>query len=78
MGQARHGRGRSGLKQGEKSGRISFSLFYYLFFFGFGGFFPLLSVYFKNEVGLSGGNRDHSGNRTHRDDAGSALLGDDL
>ncbi|EGK12825.1 MFS family maltose permease [Desmospora sp. 8437] len=55
MGQARHGRGRSGLKQGEKSGRISFSLFYYLFFFGFGGFFPLLSVYFKNEVGLSGG-----------------------
>ncbi|PTX64988.1 PPP family 3-phenylpropionic acid transporter [Melghirimyces profundicolus] len=35
--------------------RVNFSLFFYLVFFGFGGFFPLLSVYFKNEVGLTGG-----------------------
>lgn len=35
--------------------RIQFSFFFYLVFFGIGGLFPLLSVYFKNEVGLTGG-----------------------
>ncbi|MDR6224971.1 MFS transporter [Desmospora profundinema] len=31
-----------------------FSTFFFLIFFGFGGFFPLLSVYFREEVGLTG------------------------
>ncbi|MCF6408844.1 MFS transporter [Pseudalkalibacillus salsuginis] len=33
---------------------VNFSLFYFFMFFGFGTFFPLLSVYLKQEVQLTG------------------------
>ncbi|WP_027409602.1 MFS transporter [Anoxybacteroides tepidamans] len=34
--------------------KMIFPLFYFSTFFGFGSLFPLLSVYLKNEIGLSG------------------------
>jgi PPP family 3-phenylpropionic acid transporter len=42
------------LKRGESSLKTTFQLFYFLTFFGFGSLFPLLSVYLKDAVGLSG------------------------
>ncbi|WNF36109.1 MFS transporter [Bacillaceae bacterium IKA-2] len=38
----------------EKSVTINVKKVYFLIFFSFGGLFPLLSVYLRNEVGLSG------------------------
>lgn len=34
--------------------RWIFSSFFFLVFFGYGGFFPLLSLYFRDEMGLTG------------------------
>jgi MFS transporter, PPP family, 3-phenylpropionic acid transporter len=42
------------LKRGEQQTKVTFQLFYFLTFFGFGSLFPLLSVYLKETVGLSG------------------------
>lgn len=38
----------------QRGTQLSFSLFYFLVFFGFGALFPLLSVYLKDNVGLTG------------------------
>jgi MFS transporter, PPP family, 3-phenylpropionic acid transporter len=42
------------LKHGEQQSKLTFQLFYFLTFFAFGSLFPLLSVYLKETVGLSG------------------------
>lgn len=42
------------VRRGESPLKTIFPLFYFFTFFGFGSLFPLLSVYLKNEVGLSG------------------------
>lgn len=42
------------VRRGEAPLKTIFPLFYFFTFFGFGSLFPLLSVYLKSEVGLSG------------------------
>jgi len=42
------------MKQDTKAQNFVFVLFYFLLFFGFGSLFPLLTVYLKEYVGLSG------------------------
>lgn len=42
------------IRRGATPLNTIFPLFYFFTFFGFGSLFPLLSVYLKNEVGLSG------------------------
>lgn len=42
------------VRRGESPLKTIFPIFYFFTFFGFGSLFPLLSVYLKNEVGLSG------------------------
>jgi PPP family 3-phenylpropionic acid transporter len=42
------------LKREGASMKTTFQLFYFLTFFGFGSLFPLLSVYLKDSIGLSG------------------------
>lgn len=38
----------------EKKTTINLSIYYFIIFFGFGSIFPLLSVYFKNDIHLTG------------------------
>lgn len=42
------------LYRGDRATNIHFYLYYFFVFFGFGSLFPLLSVYLKDDVGLTG------------------------